>query len=201
MKWLICCLPFVIAVPSFAAVGTNHLSGSYSGKPLNAINVDALTHDENNESVLQINAPGGARWRLTMHRIHQSEPLKNDCSIEYIYQSQNAKMMHFECYISDMGDGYYGYEVDNSSIIIDFPSERGGVAWLFSLTQNNHIERSVLPYMSGDEDGITFLIDDEKKLHAISRYDNYMLVPDKEKRYYLHQYEGSSLNLTNPSTY
>lgn len=153
---------------------------------------------ENDSShVYSVNFDNKAQWQLTAKP--KDEEFSNQiyyCSLEYEFKGRKINKRDFPCNISDQGSYPYVFEVGSDAVIIDFPHERGGVAWLISISTTNEIDICTVPYMSGDEEGITFQIDDERNISAVTREDQYLISPNDENRFLIRKYEGSGVGLS-----
>ncbi|TQI77825.1 hypothetical protein FHU10_2207 [Serratia fonticola] len=163
------------------------------GKELQRLNIDEVSDDL---LIVHSNSKNNVQWRLVSESVKKSDDsddwVSRKCFIEYQHNELKYKRSDYRCVPVDGVISIDAYEIDDKSIIVEFSSERGGVALLFSINPDEKISNTMIPYMTGDDDGISFYRKN-KEIIAISTHDNFTLLPNEMNEYYIRKYEGSGI--------
>lgn len=161
--------------------------------PCHGSELKALSIDEKGDNLLVIYSSGNQQWqwKLDAEPTKESESSSDSRRCFISYKTDKTKA-YYPC-VSDGVTAVSAYKIDSKSLIVNFMSERGGKALLFSVTTDNDINFTTIPYMTGDEDGIEFFYGEKNNIIAKSKEDNFILSPDEMNRYFIRKYEGSGM--------
>ncbi|MEG1089751.1 MAG: hypothetical protein RR184_06680 [Citrobacter sp.] len=161
--------------------------------PLSNEDLKAVVVKDDTENIMSVDFHNKIQWKILTTKAAGENQEEMNCTYEYKSTSRNIQLENMPCHIGQMTVAVYAYELNDSAVIFDFPSERGGVFWLISATTNDELKIINLPYMSGEEDGISFTVDEQSNITAVTREDKFIISPDKSKEFYLRKYEGSGV--------
>lgn len=107
------------------------------------------------ENIMSVDFHNDIHWGILTTKTASENQENMNCTYEYKSTSRNIKLENIPCHIGEMTVAVYAHEINKIAAIFDFPGERGGVSWLISATTNNELKVVALPYMSGEEGGIS----------------------------------------------